>query len=67
MTRKELKNSPKYTLHHHATTRGYVSRKADIDELPAKPYNGKFGKGYTVKTPRWDSTQYCYIEYWIEK
>ena len=66
MTRNELKNSKKYNLHHTGSARGYVSRKANIDSLKAKKYDGKFGKGYTVKTPRWDTTQYVNVEYWIE-
>lgn len=65
MTREELEKT--HELHHTASKLGYVSRKVDIDKLPAVPYDGKFGKGFTVYLPRWDSSWYCYVEYWIEK
>ena len=54
-----------YTLHHTSMTRGYVSRVGDTCIIA--PYDGKFGKGYTVKTPRWDTTNYCDISYYITK
>ena len=66
MTRKELENSKKYKLHTTGSCRGYISRKINFDELSATPYDGKYGKGYTVHTPRWDTTQYVNVEYWIE-
>ena len=53
-----------YRLHHTALTRGYVSRKCP--EGIRERYSGKFGTGYTIKKPNWKSTQYCYIEYWVE-
>lgn len=53
-----------YRLHHTALTRGYVSRKCP--EGIKERYSGKFGTGYTIKKPNWKSTQYCYIEYWVE-
>ncbi len=67
MNRKELKNNKKYQLHHTGSRRGYVSRKADIDELEACEYVGRFGRGYIVETPRWDTTQYVNVEYWLER
>jgi hypothetical protein len=67
MNRKELVNSNKYEHHHTGSRRGYISRKANIDELIAKKYDGRFGKGYTVELPRWDTTLYVHVEYWIEK
>lgn len=51
--------------HHTASMRGYVSRKK-LDGIK-KPYSGKFGKGYVIIKPRFDSTQYCYVEYYIEE
>jgi hypothetical protein len=66
MKRKNLKNG-NYKLHHTGSRRGYVSRKSNIDELEAEKYNGRFGKGYTVETPRFDTTQYVDVEYWIEE
>ena len=51
-------------LRHTALTRGYVSIKsAGIKE----EYNGRYGKGYTVKTYNPNSTRYCYISYYIEQ
>lgn len=52
-------------LHHTALFRGYVSRKAP--EGIKEPYNGRYGKGYTVRKPNWNSTQYSIVEYWIEE
>ncbi len=50
--------------HHAASRRGYVSRK-NIKGI-AESYNGRFGKGYLVITPRWDTTQYVTVEYYVE-
>lgn len=54
----------RYYLHHTASRRGYVSRKT-----PGRlePYSGKFGRGYVAIAPRWDTTQYVNITYYIEK
>ena len=42
--------------------RGYISRRgAPI----IKPYSGRYGIGYTVETPSWQSTQYHRIAYFI--
>ena len=65
MTRQDLIASG-YKLHHSARCRDYVSRRADENALPAVPYAGKFGHGYTVKVCAYDSTNYCWIEYWIK-
>lgn len=65
MTLAELKNNPQYYLHHTAAARGYVSRK--IDHPEPHEYSGKFGTGYTVERPRWDTTRYIYIDYYIRK
>lgn len=65
MKRKDLKVNG-YKLHHKAARRGYVSRKADIDELRATPYAGQYGEGYTVLCPRFDTSQYVWIEYWVK-
>lgn len=53
-----------YTFHHTSTMGGYVSRKTRGSILP---YSGKFGVGYKVLTPRWDTTNYCYVSYYIRK
>ena len=58
----EIRNT--CTAHHTARARRYVSRKVDgIAEI----YNGKFGAGYKVYTPAWDSSRYCYVTYYINK
>lgn len=49
-------------LHHTASCRGYVSRKSDGI---VKTYDGKFGKGYVILRPRFDTTQYVYCDYYI--
>lgn len=67
MTRKEISTNKSIIYHHTSMTRGYVSRELGLDELPAIPYSGRFGKGFKVLTPCNKSTQYCFVEYWIEK
>lgn len=56
-----------FEYHHGARCRGYVSRKAEDGVIENANYKGRFGEGVTVKTPAWDSTQYCYREYYIFK
>ena len=65
MTRSEIENTCK--LVKSSFHNGYVSRRINYDDLPARPYKGRYGKGYTVLFPCYFSTKYCYIEYWIEK
>lgn len=62
-----LLNDDRYYLHHTSYARGYVSRKADYDSLPAVPYKGRFGTGYIVDLPSYESTQYCRRQYYILK
>lgn len=52
-----------YKYHHTATAKGYVSRKGVDHE--ALPYVGKFGTGYVVHTPRFDTTRYHYVTYYV--
>lgn len=47
---------------HTALTRGYVSRRS---EGTVQPYAGRFGKGFAVYTPNWDSTGYCFVTYYV--
>ena len=54
-----------YKLHHTAYFAGYVSRKCP--KGIKEPYYGKFGKGYTIKKPNWNSSRFSFIEYWIEE
>lgn len=51
---------------HTSMMRGYISRKLLLEDLTAAKYDGKFGKGYTVMSARFDSTQYCNITYFLE-
>lgn len=60
-----LLNDDRYYLHHTSYAKGYVSRKADYDSLPVFPYKGRFGTGYTVDLPSYESTQYCRRQYYI--
>ena len=51
-------------LHHTASRRGYVSRRT---EGKVEQYEGRFGKGYIIVLPRWDTTQYVTLKYYIEE
>lgn len=52
-------------LHHESSCRGYVSRRHDGCKV--QDYEGRFGEGYKLLRPRYDSTQYCWVEYWIRE
>lgn len=60
-----LLNDTRYYLHHTSYAKGYVSRKADYEHLPVTPYKGRFGTGYTVDLPSYESTRYCRRQYYI--
>lgn len=62
-----LRKDPRYYMHHTSYALGYVSRKADYDSLPVVPYKGRFGTGYTVDLPSYESTQYCRRQYYVLK
>lgn len=64
MTLNQLRNESAYAFHHTASRKGYESRK---DNEHIEPYNGKFGEGYIHVQPRWDTSQYVYITYYIRK
>lgn len=49
--------------HHTARRRGYVSRKT---AGRVEAYSGRFGHGFVVLSPRWDTTVYCYVTYYIK-
>lgn len=53
-----------YRLDHKASKRGYISRKWDAGICE---YSGRFGDGYLLVYPRWDTTNYVYVEYWIKE
>lgn len=62
-----LLTDDRYYLHHTAYYKGYVSRKADYESLPVIPYKGRYGEGYIVDLPSYQSTRYCRRQYFILK
>ena len=64
MTIEILMNNPEYKPHHTASRRGYESRKG---KGHVEEYNGKFGKGFVLVEPRYDTTQYVSITYYIKE
>ena len=64
MTITELENNPAYREHHTASRRGYESRRG---EGYIEPYMGRFGKGYIIVKPRYDTTKYVSITYYVER
>lgn len=63
-TLEEIRNSGNYYNHHTESRRGFISRKGGER---VKPYVGIFGKGFVIVSPRWDTTQYVNMSYWIER
>ena len=59
---QQLISEGKLKKYHTSLKRGYVSRKC---KGYVHEYSGKFGNGFIHLTPNWDSTQYCYITYYI--
>lgn len=53
--------------HHECTCKGYISRKLSLEQLPVYPYKGKFGNGFKVLLPNWESTNYSRVKYFIYK
>ena len=51
-----------YREHHKALMRGYISRKKDY---VIEPYVGRFGIGFKVLQPRFDTTQYIDCTYFV--
>lgn len=64
MTYGEL-NTSIYKFHHKARHAAYVSRIRDTKLLEAVPYNGRFGRGFYVDFPAYDSSRYCWRKYYI--
>ena len=65
MRREELEqevNAGRLHELHTSWTRGYVSRKG---RGIVRPYNGRYGVGYVLLTPSWQSTTYCHITYYV--
>lgn len=63
MKEKELIDKG-YRLHHTALNGGYISRK--LKDGIIEKYDGRFGKGYTVKKPNFESTRYYHISYYVK-
>jgi len=66
MTRQQLNTeikNQKLSRLHTSWHQGYVSRKSDGVAIP---YTGKFGTGYALLTPSFNSTRYCYITYFVK-
>lgn len=58
----EVKSTCRF--HHSASRRGYVSRKSNGF---VEPYSGRFGTGYVIVTPRFDTTRYVDVSYYLTK
>ena len=52
----------KFTYHHTALTRGYISRKS---QGILSTYHGHFGRGFAIETPCTNGTQWHQISYYI--
>lgn len=50
-------------LHHKSAKAGYISRKL---EYVREEYHGKFGDGYILLRPRYDTQRYVTCEYWVK-
>lgn len=48
---------------HTSLTRKYVSRKISCIIFP---YSGRFGQGYKMLTPNYNSSYYSYITYFVK-
>lgn len=47
---------------------GYVSRKEfGGNACTVESYSGRYGVGYKVKKPYWQSNRYCICEYWTKE
>ena len=54
--------SGELTERHTSYVRRYVSRVTGPEVIE---YKGRFGEGYAVLRPNWDSTRYSYITYYV--
>lgn len=51
-------------MHHTSYVRLYVSRKS---KPLVEEYKGKFGEGYVVLSPNWNSSRYSLKTYYVVK
>ena len=63
MTENELIKQG-YKLHHTSLKSGYISRK--LKDGIIEKYDGRFGTGYTIKKPNFESTKYYFISYYVK-
>lgn len=49
-------------FHHTAARRGYESRKTPGH---FEPYTGRFGEGFVFIHPRYDTTRFVYVDYYV--
>ena len=60
----EFMKNEKCKLLKKSVRRGYTTRK--VKNIVYK-YSGKYGNGYLVSYPNYDSTLYSIVEYWIQE
>lgn len=51
--------------HHFATARGYISRVKFANKPKIEAYKGRFGVGFKLITPRYDTSRYVTVNYYI--
>lgn len=64
ITVEEVLNDKSLYYHHTGSRRGYESRRGNGH---VEAYNGRFGEGYAIIAPRWDTTMYVNVHYFIKK
>ena len=60
----------KCDLYKRSLFKGYITRKTNNEGsyvIKIYRYIGRYGKGYAIFTPNWNSNNYLYVEYWIER
>lgn len=65
MTSNEIIKSNEFEYVRTSWHRGYISRL--IHEGIVTPYKGRYGEGYTIDHPSWDSTAYFLRDYYVKK
>ena len=65
MTASELVNHSDFEPHHTAWSEGYISRY--LEEGLVRVYSGRFGDGYILSKPSWESTRFHRRTYYVHK
>ena len=60
---ESLREAGKLQISHQAACQGYVSRKSLGRVLR---YQGRYGVGYVIDTPRRDTTRYIHRTYYVQ-